>query len=360
MSMQTLSPDDSKIVEPLGLEIPAFAPSRWLPGGHAQTVIGRYLPGPRRRLEAVAQEVALDDGDRLVVMESVPAGWLTGMPAAVLVHGLAGDASASYMVRLALRLVQQRVRVVRVNLRGAGEGFGRARGMYHGGKSDDVRAVVNWLTDRVPGSPIALAGFSLGANLALKLAAEAVDEPVPGLDCFVAANPPIDLALCARTIQRKDNLVYDRNFVRWLKRMVRQQHRVFPELGKPDLSKVKSLYDFDDVYTAPRNGFDSAEDYYARSSTAGRIAQIRLPGLIIHALDDPFIPGEPFLKLCPPENVTLELIKHGGHLGYVSRRPWLGDHRWLEARIATWLAARWAAPAKKGAGTVFELEAEIA
>jgi predicted alpha/beta-fold hydrolase len=228
-----------------------------------------------------------------------------------------------------------------MNLRGAGAGFGLARGIYHAGRSDDLRSAIAWLEHRAPGSPIALAGFSLGANLALKLAAEATDRPVAGLDCVLAANPPIDLSACAAAMRRPENRLYDWNFVRWLRAEVTRLHRVFPELGPPDLRRVHSVYEFDDRYTAPRNGFASALDYYARSSALPLIPQIELPGLVIHAADDPFVPVAPFHGAHFPANLTLELVRQGGHLGYISRLPWQGDRRWLETRMAVWLAGRW-------------------
>jgi predicted alpha/beta-fold hydrolase len=201
-----------------------------------------------------------------------------------------------------------------------------------------------WLAKRISGSPIALVGFSLGGNLALKLAAEVSHRPVDGMDCVLAANPPIDLGACARAMRRPENRLYDWNFVRWLRAQVARLHRTFPELGRPNLKHVRSVYEFDDRYTAPRNGFSSAEDYYARSSSLPLIPRIRHPGLVVHAGDDPFIPLEPFLQASFPADVTVELTGHGGHLGYVSRSPWQGNHRWLDSRLAAWLATRWGIP----------------
>lgn len=215
------------------------------------------------------------------------------------------------------------------------------RGIYHAGRSDDLREVVKWLDARTPGSPIGLIGFSLGANLVLKLASEAATEPLPILSCVLAANPPIDLAASARLIQRPENRLYDWNFVRWMRRMVRQLHDRFPDLGPVELNGVQTLYDFDDRYTAPRNGFGTADDYYRRCSLSTALAQIQVPGLIVHALDDPFVTSEPLLKAERPESLTVELVPYGGHLGYLSRRPWEGDRRWLDARLATWLKAHW-------------------
>jgi uncharacterized protein len=324
------------------LLVPPFEPHPWLRGGHSQTIVGRYLGGARNRLDGIPRQVALPDGDRLVIRESVPSGWEPPRPTALLVHGLAGSADASYLVRVGRRLFTLGVRVIRVNLRGAGEGFGLARGIYHAGRSDDLRAVVNEMEARDPGSPIALIGFSLGANLVLKLAAEAVAVPLPGLDCILAANPPIDLAGCARLMLRPENRLYDWNFVRWLRSTVVQLHGRFPELGPTGLERVKTLYDFDDRYTAPRNGFGSADVYYERCSLMNALTQIQVPGLIIHALDDPFVSHEPLREARRPAHLDVELVTHGGHLGYLSHHPWDGDRRWLDARLTFWLKVRWA------------------
>lgn len=278
-----------------------------------------------------------------MVLESVPAGWASPQPTAVLVHGLASCAEAPYMVRLGVRLVHLGIRVVRVNLRNSGIGFGLARGIYHAGRSDDLREVLAWLKSRDGVGPIALIGFSLGANLVLKLASEAPDDPggSEGLDCVLAANPPIDLIACSRQMSLPQNRFYDWNFVKWLRAMIRRLHCRFPELGPTHLEGVKTVYEFDDRYTAPRNGFASAAEYYERCSLMTALERIAVPGLIVHAMDDPFIPPEPFGRVVLPPNLTLDLVRHGGHLGYLSRRAWQGDRRWLDARLDGWLDEHW-------------------
>ena len=232
--------------------VPRFEPHPLFKGGHAQTIAGRFLPGSGARLGATYHEIGLEDGDRLSVLDSTPTSWRKGDPAVVLVHGLAGCARSPYVARIGARLAGKGYRVVRMNLRGAGSGFGAARGIYHGGRTDDLREVVEWVAGRSVGSPIGLIGFSLGGNLVLKLAAEAAERPVTGLDCVLAANPPLDLAACCRHIQRPENRVYDRHFVRMLRREVGRLHRAFPDLGRASLEGARSVHDFDEAYTAPR------------------------------------------------------------------------------------------------------------
>jgi predicted alpha/beta-fold hydrolase len=322
--------------------LPGFEPHPLVKGPHAQTIVGRYMGGQRLKLPARAHQVALADGDRLLVLESVPSGWEPSMPAAVLVHGLAGSADANYVVRVSRLLLDMDIRVVRVNLRGSGQGFGLARQIYHAGRSEDLRQVVNWLHSRIEGSPIALIGFSLGASLVLKAGIEAADAPIAGLDCLLAANAPIDLVHCARMMRLAENRVYNWNFVRWLRAMVDRLHREFPDLGPPRLEGVRTLYEFDDRYTAPKGGFASADDYYTRCSVKSRIGMVALPGLVVHAMDDPFIGAEPFLNVEYPRALDVELVRHGGHLGYLSRTRWEGTRRWLDLRLTTWLRSHWA------------------
>ena len=323
--------------------IPRFEPHPLLRNGHWQTIIGRYLSAPSAWPNSRDRDVALDDGDALRVVDSVPEGWRPGDPAVVLVHGLAGSAASPYVIRVANTLLGRGVRAVRMNLRGAGDGFGLARKVYHAGRTGDLRAVVATLASEAEGSPIGLVGFSLGGSLTLKLAAEAAERPVPGLDCILAANAPLDLSGCCQHMRRRDRRIYDRNFVRLLRKEVQRLHSRFPELGPVGLDHVRTVYDFDDSYTAPRNGFLNAEDYYTQSSAGPVLDRILLPGLVIHAEDDPFIPPESYQGLRFPPQLAFELIPSGGHLGYISRTRWEGNHRWLDTRLASWLTDRWRA-----------------
>lgn len=321
---------------------PPFVPHPLVRGGHMQTIVGRFWPGPNLPLPSEHHLVDAGDGDRLSVLVSDPEGGLPpGGPVAVLVHGLAGSAEAPYLTRLAARLRSYGVRTVRMNLRNAGAGFGLARGVYHAGRTDDLRAVVEWAGVRASGSPVAMVGFSLGGNLVLKLAAELNHDPSPCVDAVIAANPPVDLERCCLELARPSNRAYDRNFTRFLIAEMTRLHAAVPELGPLDLKGVKTLYEFDEAYTAPRNDFRDVQDYYGRSSSARFIPKIRVDGLVVHAADDPFIPAECFTAVSFPERLALEMKPSGGHLGYVGRSARGGVVRWLDGRVADWLTARW-------------------
>ena len=322
-------------------DFPPFEAHPLLRGGHRQTLAGflarvRPSTAPTDRLE-----MELPDGDRLAILESAPADCPSDRPIVLLIHGLAGSAESAYQIRFTDRLLRLGLRVVRVNLRSAGSGLGLARGIYHGGRSDDVREVVEWLGRRFPDAPLALLGLSLGGNIALKLAGEAADHPLANLDCVLAANPPIDLSACCNWMRRFPQVAYDRYFVRALVADIGRLHDLVPELGPVNLRRVRSMLQFDEVYTAPRNGFQGAEDYYRRASSAPLIPSIRLPGLVIHSDDDPFIPAEPFLDVDFPPRLQFELVDGGGHLGFLSRDRHGVDRRWVEARIEHWLARHW-------------------
>src|SRR5262249_40366522 len=151
-------------------------------------------------LPSVERPVLLPDGDRLVLHDSLAEGWKPGRPVALLVHGLSGSHASGYMRRVASLLLRRGVRAIRMDLRGCGRGAALSRKTYNGASSHDVRAAVEHIQRECEASPLALLGFSLGGNIVLKLAGEAVDAPLPQLTCVVVVAPPIDLVRCAALI----------------------------------------------------------------------------------------------------------------------------------------------------------------
>ncbi len=315
-----------------------FRPHPWLRNPHLQTVLGAFLPGkfcppPQRRLR-----VELGDGDALLLHENRPRHWQPGQPMTLLVHGLTGCHASTHISRMAESLLALGVRTFRIDLRGAGAGLALARQTYHAGRSHDLRCAIRVMHAESPTSPIWIIAVSLGANMALKLAAEAATDPLPGLQRVAVINPPIDLARCAQLIMLPKNRLYERRFTRDLVRDALRRQRLFPDLPPVNFPRDLTLIGFDDLYTAPRNGFRDAADYYRRASSFPLLGQIKLPTLMVTARDDPFIAIEPFEELKCPPNLILEIQPFGGHVGFVS---WEGGIvRWAERRVVHWLVAQ--------------------
>jgi predicted alpha/beta-fold hydrolase len=313
-----------------------FLPLPLLGNPHVQTMLGALLPGrscppPRRR-----HVVALPDGDALLLHENAPGGWRPGGPAALLLHGLTGCHGSPHVRRLAALLLARGARVFRADMRGAGLGLPLARRTYHAGRSDDVRAALGYLRRLCPESALLLLGVSMGGNIALKLAGEAALDPVPGLARVAAINPPIDLARCSELIGLPRNRVYERRFVRDLVRDALRRQSFFPDLPPVAFPRGLTLRHFDELYTAPRNGFAGVDDYYRRASSFALIERIAVPALILTARDDPFIAVEPFEELRVGGHVRVHILARGGHVGFVG---WdgAGGVRWAERRVADWL-----------------------
>jgi uncharacterized protein len=319
---------------------PKFRPLPFLSNPHVQTLLGHAIPGPRLLFPTRMRSVALSDGDRLAVHESVPPDWRDGQGIVILVHGLGGCHRSAYMLRLAKRFLHHGCRVLRVDLRGVGAGAGLARRTYHGGCSDDLRAVVLEVHHRRPGSEIVLVGMSLGGNIVLKLAGEAAVNPVPALRAVAAVGPPIDLERCAVLIAGQP--FYDAYFARNLVKQVRLHQRHFPDVALPHFPRRPTMRLFDDLLTAPRWGFADALDYYRRASALPLMNRVRVPAFLLTARDDPFIAVESFEGL-PPGRLEVHIAEHGGHLGFFGRDG-AGGLRWAERRVFEWVLRQFDAP----------------
>ncbi len=170
----------------------------------------------------------------------------------------------------------------------------------------------------------------------MRMAGEAADHPVPGLARVVASSPPIDLPRCVALLSRPRNRIYEDNFVRDLIVQARHRQRFFPDLPPLRFPRRMTIRLFDELYTAPRSGFAGAEDYYRKASSVALVPHIRVPTLILTARDDPFIAVEPFEELKVPSHITVRILTHGGHIGFLG---WdgAGGIRWAERRTVKWL-----------------------
>jgi predicted alpha/beta-fold hydrolase len=231
--------------------------------------------------------------------------------------------------------------VVRLNQRNCGDTEHLSVGLFHSGLTADAAHVVHELT-AIDGLPaIAVAGYSLGGNLALKLAGEYGTHPPRALAGVAAVSPIIEIGECTRALERPENRIYDWNFVRDLKRRMRRKERFNP--GLFDLSRlnaVKTVRQFDEVFTAPHFGFRSAEDYYHRASAMRVVDRIAVPALVITAEDDPFVPSQPFRdpKVTSNPHIELRLCAHGGHCGFVGAKAGEDDGYWAESAIVDFVA----------------------
>src|SRR5882672_12788718 len=185
--------------------------------------------------------------------------------------------------------------VVRLNQRNCGGTEHLSRGLYHSGLTHDVQFVLHELLNDDGAPAVAIAGYSLGGNLTLKLAGELGDAAPAGLVAVCAVSPTMDLAACVDALERRSNIPYEWNFVRNLKGRMRRKAAAFPgEYSLDPLKRVWTVRQFDEAYTAPHHGFSDAADYYYRASAMRVVNAIRVPALIMAAEDDPFVPPATF------------------------------------------------------------------
>jgi predicted alpha/beta-fold hydrolase len=319
-----------------------FAPlPRWK-GGHWMTL---YAWGRPRRFSALppAQPRYFDvaPGTRVLAhCHWQPTPW--ERPTLIALHGLESSSEAHYVRGLAGKAFAAGFNAVRLNQRNCGATEHLSDSLYHSGLTDDPIAVMRELIDVDGLKTFAIAGYSLGGNLTLKLAGDFGANPPQGLRAVCAVSPTLDLALCVDALEQKQNRIYQWNFVRHLKSRMRRKAAAWPGKWKLDaLPRIRSIREFDDAYTAPVHGFRDAADYYHRASAMRVIDRITIPTLIITAADDPFVPPGPFKEpaVTRNRNITLKLTEHGGHCGFVEE-PCPGyDGYWAEWEIVRFISS---------------------
>lgn len=309
---------------------PTFPPFRarapWW-GGDLQTLRNTLL---RRRADLSAWPaerlcVPLADGDRLLALRQRPSAD-SGRPAVLLIHGLSGCEDSLYLQASARHFLARGWPVIRLNLRGAGPSAPLCRAAYHAGRSEDLRAFLAWLAAEDPVAAdrgVLPLGYSLGGNLLLKFLAEGgFPLPVPAA---ASVSAPIDLQAASDTIQCRRNAAYQRYLLLNLRREFRQAPLDLPARDRRRVLGQTTVFGFDETWTAPRNGFAGARDYYRRCSSAPLLAAIETPTLLIHARDDPWIPAEAYLQARRNPATTLLLPTSGGHVGFHAAddpQPW--------------------------------------
>jgi uncharacterized protein len=303
---------------------------------HLSTIAGNFWRRPNSARRWPVQPVIYETEPDVKVLvhsqrpDSTPRGEI------VLVHGLEGSSNAGYARSLVYAALTAGYATHRVNLRSCGGTEHLALSNYHSGQTSDVLYILRELR-RTTRAPLYLCGFSLGGNVSLKLTGELADQAKTLLTAVCAVSTPIDLASCATALGQRHNLIYDRRFLISLTGKIRRRARQAPHLySTAEIKKIRTIADFDDLYTARNFGFGTAANYYRTQSSNQFLERIRVPTLVIIAKDDPLVPFDVYRHPAFAENPYLKLlaVDHGGHLGFISRR---NPRFWLDGVILDWI-----------------------
>ncbi|MGH7474894.1 MAG: hydrolase [Longimicrobiales bacterium] len=321
-----------------------FRAPAWLRSAHAQTLGGKlFRPTPPVPLQRERWETPDGDFLDLDFVDPPAPDKEPERRLAIVLHGLEGSATRSYALLSYAALRRVGVRAVGLNFRGCSGEPNRLARFYHSGDTADLRWVVDRLRSRYPRAAVGAIGFSLGGNVLLKLLGELGDAGPSTIGAAVAISVPFDLAAGSAQLERGPMArLYTYYFIRMLRAKVRAKQALLN--GACDIDRVltaRTLREFDHNATAPLHGFRDADDYYARASSHDHIARIRVPTLIIHSLDDPFLPSDRIPRDAAAANpwVTTAITDHGGHVGFITGPPW-APRFWAEDEAARFLSAQ--------------------
>ena len=304
-----------------------YSPPWWLRNGHIQSIypsLFRQLDDSfltRIRLSTPDDDfldidVAKDDNDRVVIVS----------------HGLEGNSRRPYCLGMMKAALTQSWDAIAWNFRSCSGEPNRKLASYHSGQTHDLGQVVQWAVDEGY-REIALVGFSIGGNKTLLyLGDESLEKPKEIVGAVVFS-VPVDLRSSAFHLAKTKNKVYMRNFLSSFKEKLGVKSQLFP--GQVDIKQFKAVKNFlhlDELYTAPMNGFSSAEEYWRKSSSRFKLPGIAVPTLLVSAKDDPFLTPECFPTQAVSENdyLTLETPEYGGHVGFMSVNK--ENRYWSESR----------------------------
>ena len=317
-----------------------FRPRRFLTGGHAQTIAGNFLPRrnllptPEERLFRVEPEV------RVLCQCHWQSERKTAMTL-VIVHGLEGSSESQYVIGTGSKAWIAGMNVVRMNMRNCGDTEHLGPTLYNSSMSGDVGAVARALIEEEGLQKLGFVGYSMGGNLVLKMLGEWGEHAPPEVKAGVGVSPAMDLAPSADALHDRINRIYERKFLRGLRRRILRKAALYPEryhVARRDLRLMRSLRDFDDRITAPYSGFRDAQDYYKRAASANVLERIAVPTLVLHAKDDPFIRVLPDTrqKLLRNPKITFIETAHGGHCAFLANANGY-DGRWAERQAIAFI-----------------------
>jgi len=271
-------------------------------------------------------------GDRLVARVVEPEVRREGAPLTILVHGLGGTANSTYIQVTTSHLLSLGIPILQLNLRGAGESRPLCRQQYHAGRTQDLHDALAGLPGEMVRDGVVVVGYSLGGNMVLKYAAE-----YGGLRGAVSISAPIDLAAASNRFLDRRNHFYLRYVLGGMKQETLDTPEGITDEERALVLGLRTILEFDEKIVAPRNGYLGAADYYAQNNAREFLGAIEVPTLLIHSLDDPWIPAEMYTDYSWSGASRLQplLPRSGGHVGFHardSRLPW--HDRCLEIFLA--------------------------
>ncbi len=305
----------------------SYKPPIWAKSGFVSTVFS----GLARKVNGVEQtreRITIPDGDFMDLDWSY--GNNQSNKVIILLHGLEGHAQRPYITGAAKLFNQNGIDACSVNFRGCSGEPNKLYRSYHSGATEDLEAVVNHILDKDTYSEIYIKGISLGANMVLKYAGERENLPKE-LKAVVAVSAPCDLKGSCDELLSLKNKAYAIRFLDHLKQKLEPKLKQFPnDISIEDYKSIKSLIDFDHVYTSKAHGFKDAYDYYEKASSGQFLNTISIPTLIINALNDSFLSAEcyPVRQAKQNHKLHLEMPKYGGHVGFIQK----GDFYYNEKR----------------------------
>ncbi len=309
-----------------------FQPAWWLPNGHFQTLWASVIRR-RPKVETQRERIELPDGDFLDLHWTSNASG----PIVLVLHGLEGSIESNNVAGLLKACSLQGWRGVIMHFRNCGEEPNRLLRSYHAGETSDLAFIVDLLHQREPETPLAIVAISLGANVMLKWLGESqIQKP---LQAAVAISTPFLLNESLMAVEEGFSRIYHDYLLRAMKQSATRKFSRIPRpLHIPDPRDIETIREFDDKITAPLHGFENRDHYYRTCSSRQYLKQIRLPTLIIHAMDDPFMTPE--IPPTPDEvssYVTLDYCPNGGHVAFVTGKwPWNATY-WAEHRAFHYL-----------------------
>jgi predicted alpha/beta-fold hydrolase len=320
----------------------------WLPNRHVQTIVPSLFA---RRPAVTFRRERWDtpDGDFIDLDWVVHDGPATAAPASpphvpaedaplfVLFHGLEGSSTSHYAVTLMAAARAYGWHGVVPHFRSCSGSLNRMPRFYHLADSNEV----DWILRRLRAAhrgPIVAAGVSLGGNVLLRWLGERRDDAAQVIAAAAAISTPIDVHAGGRALSQGFGMVYTRSFLKTLKQKATQKLAQFPGLFDRDaMLASRTMYDFDNVVTAPLHGFRNTDDYWSSATTRPLLPGIAVPTLVLNARNDPFLPAEALpARHEVSAAVELDQPRHGGHAGFMTG-PFPGRIDWLSRRVLGYL-----------------------